>query len=382
MPCLGAVGVGGNGKILVKATEVINTNHIIELKAVPHPAAPPLEIGGPVILPAVQRVPPDLTVRGKGIRRTARDGSGSVVLVQLEQLRVSPYVGTVGRDIDGNVAHDLNVFCVGIGLQLRPLLVKLELQVFLELHVKVQLPIVVVHGKAPVHPNILGPLSERRLVKIILQRHEQGEIIQPPGVAGAKSAEVGIFGNIAALIGLMQQREPVLTELDKIDFGRICPKIHSVAFLPGQHALFNQRLQADHVGISGKGGIGLIGGIVGRAVGGSAQRQNLPVALAGFLQPVNEIVSCLIEAANAIFGWQTGDGQQNTCITVHKNTPLFQNHHDESSRRAPFLHSLIKIGNVSLPRQYSTFSGIRQQFAYPQPQIIKTTKFVFPILAK
>ena len=193
MSGLGTVGIGGNGEIFVKATEMIHTNHVIELEAVPHPAAPPLEIGSPVIIPAVQGVPPNLTVGGKGIRRAARDGGGRVVLVQLEQLRVGPHVCAVGRNVDGNVTHDLDVLTVGIGLQLCPLLIELELQILLELHVKVQLPVVVVHGKAPVHPNILGPLAEGRVAEIVLQSHEQGEIIQPPGVAGAESAEIRIF---------------------------------------------------------------------------------------------------------------------------------------------------------------------------------------------
>ena len=49
-------------------------NHVIELKAVPHPAAPPLEVGSSVVVPAIQRVAPNLTVGGKGIRRAARNG--------------------------------------------------------------------------------------------------------------------------------------------------------------------------------------------------------------------------------------------------------------------------------------------------------------------
>ena len=193
VPCFGAVGIGGNGEILVKATEVVNPNHVIELEAVPHPAAPPLEIGGTVVIPAVQRVTPDLTVGGKGIRRAARDGGRSIVFVQLEQLRVGPHIRAVGRDVDGNVAHDLNMLPICVGLQLGPLLIELELQILLEFYVKVQLPVVVVHGKAPVHPNIFGPLSKGRVTEIVLQRHEQGKIIQPPGVAGAESAEIRIF---------------------------------------------------------------------------------------------------------------------------------------------------------------------------------------------
>ena len=257
------------------------------------------------------------------------------MLVQLEQLRVGPHIRAVGRDIDGNIAHNLNVLAVGIGLQLHPLLIELELQVFLELYVKIQLPVVVVDGETPVHPDVLGPLAERHIVKVAFQRHKQGKVIQPPGVVPAEGLIRRILGNIAALIGLVQQVQPVFAELVKIHLGRIAAKVHGVALPAGQNALLNQGVKADHVGIPGESRIGLIGGIIGRAVGRRAQGQNLPIALTGLFQPVYEIIRRPVKAADAVPGRQAGDGQKDTCISVHNgNSSFFQNRAGEPAQAA------------------------------------------------
>ena len=106
-------------------------------------------------------------------------------------------------------------------------------------------------------------------------------------------------------------------ELVKIHLAGIGAKVHLVAFFPGQDPLFHQVFQTDHVRVSGEGGIGLVGRIVGTAVGGCAQGQNLPVALTGLLQPVHKIIGRLVKTADAIPGGQAGDGQQHACVSLH-----------------------------------------------------------------
>ena len=172
-------------------------------------------------------------------------------------------------------------------------------------------------SKAPVHPDILRPGAEGLVVEEGFQRHEQSVVVQPPAVVPDEVLIVRIGADAAALIGLAQQDKAVLVELVKVHLGGVVAEAHAVAFLPGQHALLHQRVQTDEVGIPGKGGIGLVGGIVGAAIAGSPQRQNLPVALTGLLQPVHEIIGRLVKTADAVFGRQAGNRQQYTCVSFH-----------------------------------------------------------------
>ena len=61
----------GDGKVLVKAPEMVQTDHIIELSALGDPADPP---GIPfffVVVPVIEGVAPELAVRGESVRRNA-----------------------------------------------------------------------------------------------------------------------------------------------------------------------------------------------------------------------------------------------------------------------------------------------------------------------
>lgn len=213
--------------------------------------------------------------------------------------------------------HDLDMLAVGVGLQAAPLLVEFELHVLLELYVKVQLPVVMLQRKAPVHPDVLRPGAERLVVEEGFQRHEQGVVVQPPAVVPDEVLIVRVCAYAAALIGLAQQGKAVLVELVKVHLGGVVAEAHAVAFLPGQHPLLHQRVQTDEIRVSRKGGIRLIRRIVGAAIAGSPQRQNLPVALTGLLQPVHEIIGRLVKTADAVFGRQAGNGQQYTCVSFH-----------------------------------------------------------------
>ena len=115
----------------------------------------------------------------------------------------------------------------------------------------------------------------------------------------------------------MQQLEAVCVELVEVDLGGIGAEIDGVALLSGEDALFDQGFQADHVGVASESGESLIGRIVGAAVAGGAQGQDLPVLLTGIFQPVHEVIGSLVEAADAVLGGQAGNGQQYAGISFH-----------------------------------------------------------------
>ena len=86
-------------------------------------------------------------------------------------------------------------------LQLLPLLEELELQVLLELDVKIQLPPVIVQGKPPAQTDILRPLGPGRAAEAFLHRHEQGVVGQPPSILRQESLVIRVVGDAAALVG-------------------------------------------------------------------------------------------------------------------------------------------------------------------------------------
>ena len=309
---LGAVRACGNGEVLIEATEVVNADHIIELVAVPHSGDPPVVARGFVVIPTVEGVAPNLAVGAEAIGRTACDLGGHVHLVQLEHLGLCPDIGAVGRHINGHIAYDLDVLIVGVFLQLAPLLVELKLQVFLELHLEVQLFPVVVQGKAIVHADIIGPLSPAGAAEEFLHRHKQGIVIQPPEVFPAELLILHILIDLAALISSVEQIQTVIKQRLVVHTLRILTKRRCLALHLGQHAFLHQRIQADEIGVAGECGIGLVGRVKSAGMAGCTQGQNLPIGLTGLFQPIHKVIGRLIKTADTILGGQAGDRQQYT----------------------------------------------------------------------
>ena len=228
-----------------------------------------------------------------------------------------PDVRAVRRDVDRDIAHDLDAPAVGVGLELLPLPVKLELHVHVELDVKVQLAAVVVQRVTPAQTDVLRPLGPDHAAEEFVHRHEQRVVVQPPVVLAHELLVVRVMADVAALVRLAQELKAVLVQRGIVHIGGIAAKVDRVDLLLREHTLLHQRLQADEVRIAGKRGERLVRRIARRAVAGRAQRQNLPVGLSGAGQPVHKIIRFLREAADAVFGGQAGHGKQNASGTFH-----------------------------------------------------------------
>ena len=179
----------------------------------------------------------------------------------------------------------------------------------MEFNVKIQLFPVVVQGVVPAQTDILGPLPPAIAAKEVLQGHKQGIILEPPVVFLQKLLIFGAVADIAPLVGLVEQFEPVLMELVIVHPFRVGAKVHRQALLLCQNPLLYQIIQTDEIGIARKGGIGLIRGVIRGAVAGGHQREDLPIGLTGFHQPVHKIISFLRKAANAVIRGQAGNGK-------------------------------------------------------------------------
>ncbi|CDB29719.1 unknown [Firmicutes bacterium CAG:137] len=84
----GCVILCRNCPVALKAPEMVQAHHIVHPARRPQAAQPPGIAGRAQLLPVVQRVPPQLPVGGKRIRRHPCHQPGLPVLIQLEQLAV------------------------------------------------------------------------------------------------------------------------------------------------------------------------------------------------------------------------------------------------------------------------------------------------------
>lgn len=176
-----------DGVIAYMKDNTIDPDHIIETEGVGKALHPPGKTCVPVMIPAVKRIAPELSVRGKTIRRAARYRCGHVVVVQLEEFGMGPGICAVIGNIDGNISDDPDSLPVCVGLQLLPLAGELELHIFIEFNIKIQFFPVIVQSKSISLSDILRPFVPALVFKEILHCHEEGIILQPPGIFGAKS---------------------------------------------------------------------------------------------------------------------------------------------------------------------------------------------------
>ena len=114
------------------------------------------------------------------------------------------------------------------------------------------------NGIAVAELDVLRPLVPALAAEEILQSHEQGIILKPPFILADKAMEIAILVNIAALIGLAEQRIAPLVQLRVVNIISLFAKIHSGSFLCGQQSLTGKPVQADEVWIACKGGKGLV----------------------------------------------------------------------------------------------------------------------------
>ncbi len=295
---------------------MVDAQNIVEPELKGKPPNPPGEPFPLHPLPVKEGVAPKLSTGGKPVRRTACHLGGQSVLVQLELLRGGPYVGAVPCGINGQIANHRDSQAVDIPLERPPLAEKEVLDPLPEIRFPLQLLSDGGQDLRSAQAQLLRPLEPGRAAVTVLQGHKQGVILQPVplfpaevlkvrGTVGqkpaARFAQDGVAGGIhQAVVNPFRTASPV----------------DALIFLPFQQPFPFQLVQVDKVGVPGKGGEGLIGGI---PVTGGADRQNLPARLARLRQKVREAPRLFPQRSDAIGGGKGKNGHQNSGFshTVH-----------------------------------------------------------------
>ena len=253
-------------------------------------------------LPVVNGIAPELTVGGKGIRRTSSHYLRPAGLIQLEKLGVCPHVHRIQRHINGHVTDDADAFFIGITAQGFPLPVKLILQEILPGDGFRQFLSFFFQGFGLSQFYILRPVQPGLSPVFVLEGHKQGIIRQPALVFFQESFV--FLSRYEPLAGQGQHCQPLLIlDAEIHPVGALAPG-NAAQFLLFQQPFRHQDIQVNKVRVSRTGTEGLIRGV---AVACRCQGQNLPAGLACFFQKIHKVVSLLAHGANAIGAGQGGN---------------------------------------------------------------------------
>ena len=131
-PCtfFGCLSRSRNSIVSIKAPEMIDTKHIIKPKLERNTVQPPVIAICPHLLPIKKRIAPQLAICRKAIRWATSHPGRMQISVHLELIRMCPYIRTVFRHINRNIANDRYPFGLRQTFQPFPLLKKQKLYAF------------------------------------------------------------------------------------------------------------------------------------------------------------------------------------------------------------------------------------------------------------
>ena len=269
----------------LKATEVVDAHDVDELRQPTESLDPPGEATLFQMRPVVDGVAPQLARGAEIVRRHTRHQAGlERVRKQREILRIRPDVDAVERDIERNVSDDPDAALMCVVFQGRPLPKERELRELVEVHGLAQ-RLARLFERGWLTPNELGwPQVPRLAWMRILERHEEGVVVQPVGPLRAEA--LVLVSQQRSLEepprGLLEYRKLPGTNGAQVNRARgRCPRR---CCWRGE-ALFGQRLQTDQQRIARTRGERRIGRPI---VSRRPERQDLPELLVRGAKEVDE----------------------------------------------------------------------------------------------
>ena len=211
----------------------------------------------------------------------------------------------------------MDVLPVEIGPQSLPLPEEQILDIGEQLHILPQQGTVLLQYqlRAAQADVLILPLRPGAHSEMALAGHEQGVVRQPPGVLRHKGRDLLPVTLPAPLFSLGQQLQPAVIHSAVVHMAGVTPPAVGLHLLFRQKAVLHQQVRIDEIGVAGKGGKALIGGI---PIAGGAKGQHLPVVLARLRQKVRKVIRRFAQRADAIGGRQGENGHQNAAASIHR----------------------------------------------------------------
>ena len=185
-------------------------------------------------------------------------------------------------------------------LQIAPLPLEFKLDELVAFDLVAQLVARALDGVGLAQRQISIPFRPRNVVVSFLERHEQGEFVEPAGVSFAESREGFALGRRTALKrpeGIVAARgvfQAITAPKSTWSAGKFRARSNCARI---EIAALHQCVEADQERIAGEGGETLIRRV---AVSGGPQRQNLPDTLPGIAQKVGEAMRLRSQFADAV----------------------------------------------------------------------------------
>ncbi len=195
----GGLFVGGDGPEGFEAAEVIKANHVVERERAADARDPPVKAALFEQAPLVERIAPALAGGGEVVGRNSRDACGSALLVELKDFGVSPDVGGVVADEDGDVAEDFDLALDAVGAEGVPLLGEEELDDLLDGDVAAGVVQERGHGIGLAEGVFGRPVDPAGVVEAAAEDGEHGPIGEPGDVVLSEALEAGALLAVGAL---------------------------------------------------------------------------------------------------------------------------------------------------------------------------------------
>ena len=216
---------------------------------------PPVEAAFLEGAPFVERIAPALAGGGEVIGRDAGDADGVELLVELEDFGVSPDIGAVVVDEDGDIAHDLDALFGAVGANGAPLLVEEELDGLLDGEFAALFVEDGGHGVAVAVGVLGGPLVPAGVAVHAADDGEHGVVGEPGDVVRTElmEARAQVVGGPVEEVGggLFDERQLLVGGEDEVCGAFVAGE--SLDAVPGDPALVGEALKTDEQGVSGEG---------------------------------------------------------------------------------------------------------------------------------
>ena len=258
--------------------------------------------------PAVQRVAPELPVRGEIVRRHAGHALRVQIPIHLEIQGVLPHVAAARRYVDRDIAEQGDLFIRRVRPERGPLPVEQVLHEGVVKHPVLEglkLP-----GGLRVVVGGIAPESHRPGVEGAVGLHQRLVLrVGPyPGLAVRKALDLRLQGGDGRVERLLQAGGLGLFHRVKIHFGR---RLGLEGHAGGEDPLLPERLEVDQQGIAREGRRALIGGC---AVPGRAHRQHLPYADTGVMKKIDHLTRGRAKGADPLRPGQRREMHQHPAL--------------------------------------------------------------------
>ena len=251
-PSVSGSGIAGrHSPVAFKAAEMVKAHHIVQFGGRLQTTNPPDVAVFCHLLPVIERITPELSIVGEGIRRATGHLLRTQVVIQTEKCRRRPDIRGVIGDINRHIAYDADTAVIGITSEVLPLTPEFILKEALKVNGCGQFFPLSGQSVRFMPPQFLRPVFPGGASADFFDRHEQRVVIKPDAVGLNERLIRRILFESSE--GFFQDRRSADKLPSEIHPARIVPPVNPLYLILCQQSLLNQNIQINQVIIPGAG---------------------------------------------------------------------------------------------------------------------------------